>query len=34
MEPSIGEKLVEELFAAMKEKNLDKLENMMHPAFH
>ena len=33
MEPSIGEKLVKELFAAMKEKNWDKLENMMHPAF-
>ena len=33
MQPSIGEKLVKELFAAMKEKNWDKLENMMHPAF-
>ena len=33
MEPSIGEKLVKELFAAMKEKNWDKLENMIHPAF-
>jgi hypothetical protein len=33
MKPSIGEKLVRELFAAIKEKNWDKLENMIHPAF-
>ncbi len=30
---SIGEKLVTELFESMKEKNWDKLENMIHPAF-
>ena len=33
MHTSIGEKLVEELFAAMKERDWDKLENMIHPAF-
>ena len=30
---SIGEKLVEDLFAAIKERNWDKLDNMIHPAF-
>ena len=30
---SIGEKLVTELFTAMKDKNWDKVENMIHPAF-
>jgi hypothetical protein len=30
---SIGEKLVTELFTAMKAKNWDKIENMIHPAF-
>jgi len=33
MKKSEGERLVTELFAAMKEKNWDKLENMIHPAF-
>ena len=33
MHSSIGEQLVTELFAAMKERNWDKLENMIHPAF-
>jgi hypothetical protein len=30
---SEGERLVMDLFAAIKEKNWDKLENMIHPAF-
>ena len=33
MQPSIGEQLVKEVFAAIKERNWDKLENMIHPAF-
>ena len=33
MQLSIGKKLVTELFDAIKEKNWDKLENMIHPAF-
>ncbi|MFH1081669.1 MAG: DUF4440 domain-containing protein [Pseudomonadota bacterium] len=33
MQLSIGETLVTELFAAIKEKSWDKLENMIHPAF-
>ncbi len=30
---SIGQKLVKDLFAAIKERNWDKLDNMIHPAF-
>jgi hypothetical protein len=33
MKKSEGERLVTDLFAAMKEQNWDKLENMIHPAF-